>query len=53
MSNGDHHMTKAQTKKLDIILAKLETLQNEVECERVRERMGKAKTELMRIQYID
>lgn len=41
-------MTKRQIAKLDAILAKLETLENQVSDNRLRERLGAAKRELLR-----
>lgn len=40
-------MTKAQTKKLDTLIAKLELLQNEVTNPRAVDKMGQAKTKLL------
>ena len=40
-------MTKAQTKKLDTLIAKLELLQNEVQEPRVADKLGQAKTKLL------
>tara|TARA_R110000868_G_scaffold409885_2_gene696355 strand:- start:429 stop:569 length:141 start_codon:yes stop_codon:yes gene_type:complete len=41
-------MTKAQQKRLETILAKLEALQNEVSNDRVREYLGDGKSDLLR-----
>lgn len=41
-------MTKAQLKRLCTILGKLEALQNEVANEKIRERLGAGKNELLR-----
>lgn len=40
-------MTKAQIKKLETVLAKLEALQGQVASERARELLGKGKNELL------
>lgn len=41
-------MTKAQIKKLETVLAKLEALQNEVADRAIAERLGYGKSELLR-----
>jgi ABC-type transport system involved in cytochrome c biogenesis ATPase subunit len=41
-------MTKAQIRKLETILGKLEALQNEVESPAIRGRLGDGKKELLR-----
>jgi len=41
-------MTKAQIKKLETVLAKLENLQNQVADRSIRERLGAGKNELLR-----
>jgi hypothetical protein len=40
-------MTKAQIKKLETVLAKLESLQNSVADSAIRERLGRGKSELL------
>lgn len=41
-------MTKAQIKKLETILGKLENLQNQVSDASIRDRLGSGKNELLR-----
>jgi hypothetical protein len=41
-------MTRKQTKRLEMILGKLEALQNEVRDSDIRDRLGSGKNELLR-----
>jgi hypothetical protein len=47
-------MTLRDIKKLETILAKVETLQNQTRDGQIKERLGSAKTELLRaLRYIE